>query len=250
MGLEFGNILNPTSEGAPIQYDVGGQTGLTSDSQTLTLSPNLTATVAGTGTTSITVSQSTSTLGNALQQFATDYNAAVTALAAQRGQSGGALAGQGVVNELSEALQNLTNYTAGGAIQSMADVGLRFDQTLKLTFDPTVLASAASSNLQGLTDFLGSATGSGFLQAATNIMSNVMDSTGGTIPVEQHALTTQIANTNATITTDQNNLNTLQTNLTNQMDKADALIAEMQQQYSYITGLFASMTTSQTSTTG
>ena len=54
-GLGSGNILNPTTEGSPIQYDLGGQTGLTSDTQTLTISPNLTATVVGTGTTNITI---------------------------------------------------------------------------------------------------------------------------------------------------------------------------------------------------
>ena len=69
-----------------------------------------------------------------------------------------------------------------------------------------------------------------------------MDSTDGVIPTEQSGLTAQIATDNAKIATDQTNINTLQTNLANQMDAADAMIAEMQQQYSYVTGLFASMT--------
>jgi flagellar hook-associated protein 2 len=247
-GLGSGNILNPTTEGSPVQYDLGGQTGLTSDTQTLTISPNLTAAVVGTGTTSITVSQSTGNIASALTSFVTDYNAASTALAAQRGQSGGALAGQGLVDQLSEALQNLTNYTATGPIQSMADLGLTFNQSGVLAFDPTVLSSVSSNNLQGVTDFLGSATGGGFLQAATNTMNSVMDSTSGIIPTEQSGITAQIATDNTKIATDQTNINTLQTNLTNQMDSADALIAEMQQQYSYVTGLFASMTANQTST--
>jgi hypothetical protein len=34
------------------------------------------------------------------------------------------------------------------------------------------------------------------------------------------------------------------------MDAADAAIAEMQQQYTYLTGLFASMTTNSNGTTG
>jgi len=248
-GLGSGNILNPTTEGSPVQYDVNGQTGLTSDSQTLTISPNLTARVTGTGTTSITVSQSTSSIANALTNFANDYNSAVSAVAAQRGASGGALAGQGVVAQLSEALQNLTSYSGTGSIQSMADLGLTFNQNFELTFDPSVLTSAASSNLQGVTELLGSATGSGFLQAATNTLNSVMDSTDGIIPIEQGALTKQIAADTVDITKDQNRVNTLQTDLTNQMDSADALIAQMQQQYSYVTALFASMTANQTATT-
>lgn len=247
-GLGSGNILKPTTAGSPVQFDLNGQTGLTSDSQTLALSPNLAATVTGTGTTSITVSQNTSSIASALSKFVTDYNAAVTAVAAQRGASGGALAGQGVIDQLSEALQNLTSYMGTGSVQSMADLGLTFNQSFQLTFDPTVLASTASSNLQGVIAFLGSATGSGFLQAATNTMNSVMNSTSGIIPVEQTALTTEIATDNTAITKDQTQVNTLQTNLTNQMDSADALIAEMQQQYSYVTSLFAAMTASQTTT--
>lgn len=245
-GLGSGNILNTATAGSPIQYALNGQTGLTSNSQTLTISPNLTATVVGTGTTNITVSQSTGSIATALTSFVTDYNAAATALAAQRGQSSGALAGSGVVDQLSEALQNLTNYTTTGSIMSMADLGLTFDTTGTLAFDSSVLTSAASNNLQGVTDFLGSAASSGFLQAATNTMSSVMNSTAGIIPTEQTGITAQIATDNTKIATDQTNINTLQTNLTNQMDTADALIAEMQQQYSYVTGLFASMTASET----
>lgn len=247
-GLGSGNILGATTEGSPVLYDLNGQTGLTSDSQTLTLSPNLTATVAGVGTTSITVSQSTGSIASALTKFVADYNSTVTAVAGQRGSSGGSLAGQGVVTQLSEALQNLTSYSGTGSIRSMADLGLTFNQSFSLTFDPSVLTSTASSNLQGVTDFLGSATGSGFLQAATNTLNSVMNSTSGVIPVEQKALTTEVATDNAAISNDQTKVNALQTNLTNQMDAADAMIAEMQQQYSYITGLFASITGSQTST--
>lgn len=246
-GQGSGNILNPTTEGSPIQYDLNGQTGLTSDTTSLTLSPNVTATVTGTGTTSIVVSQSTNNLASAITKFVTDYNSAVSAVAGQRGSNGGALAGQGIVTQLSQALQNLTSYMGSGSILSMADLGLTFNQTFQLTFDPTVLASAASNDLQSVTNFLGSASSSGFLQAATNTLNGVMDSTSGVIPVEQNALTTQASTDNTEIAKDQAKVNTLQTNLTNQMDSADALIAEMQQQYSYITGLFASMTSSQTS---
>ena len=152
------------------------------------------------------------------------------------------------MSQLSQALQNLTNYTGTASIESMADLGLTFSQTGVLSFDPTVLTASAANNLQGVTNFLGSATGGGFLQAATNIMSSVMDSTTGTIPVEQTAITTQITSDNSKITSDQTQVNTLQTNLTNQMDSADALIAEMQQQYTYTTGLFAAMTANQTAT--
>ena len=247
-GLGSGNILNPATDGSPVQYDLNGQTGLTSASPTLTLSPGLTATVLGTGTTNITVGQTTSSISNAINSFVNAYNATSTAVQGQRGTSGGALAGQGAVNVLSQSLQNLATYTGTGSIQSIADLGLTFDQNGVLSFDPTVLSTVASSDFQGVTDFLGSATGGGFLQAATNTLNGVLDSTSGAIPTETNAVAGQILSTNNQISADQDRVNTLQTNLTNQMDAADAMIAEMQQQYSYLTGLFASMTSSQTTT--
>ena len=86
--------------------------------------------------------------------------------------------------------------------------------------------------------------------AATNALNGVLNSTSGVIPSETNGIAGQILSTNNRISTDQDNINTLQTNLTNQMDAADAAIAEMQQQYTYLTGLFASMTTNSNGTTG
>ena len=246
-----GNILGATSEGSPVEYRVDGQPGstqgpLTSSTQTLTISQGLTATVAGTGTTNITVGQSTSGIANAINSFVTAYNAASQAVAGQRGAGGGALAGQGVVTTLSESLQNLTNYTGSGSIRSMADLGLTFNQSGVLTFDSSVLTTAASNNFQGVMGFLGSSTGGGFLQAATNTLNSVMDSSTGAIPNEIDGVAGQIVSANSQISKDQAQVNTLQTNLTNQMDAADALIAQMQQQYSYVSGLFAAMTANET----
>ena len=248
-----GNILGDTSEGSPVTYRVNGQPDgtqdpLSSDSRTLTLSPGLSATVLATGTTGITVSQSTSNIASAINSFVTAYNVASTAVAGQRGSSGGALAGQSVVNMLSQSLQDLTNYTGTrtGSIQSIADLGLTFDRNGVLSFDSTVLSAAASSDFQGVMGFLGSATGSGFLQAATGAMNGVLDSTSGTIPTEINSVAGEVLDATNQISADQDRVDMLQQNLTAQMSAADALIAEMQQQYSYVTGLFTAMTSNQT----
>jgi flagellar hook-associated protein 2 len=149
---------------------------------------------------------------------------------------------------LSQSLQDLTNYTGTGtgSIQSIADLGLTFDRNGVLSFDSTVLSAAAASDFQGVMDFLGSATGSGFLQAATGAMNGVLDSTSGTIPTEINSVAGEVLDATNQISTDQDRVDTLQQNLTAQMSAADALIAEMQQQYSYVTGLFTAMTSNQT----
>ena len=242
-----GNILGSTTAGSSVTYTVNGvlpdgQNPITSDSRTIEISPGVSTTIAGAGTTNITVIQTTSSIANALSNFVKDYNSSVSAVAAHRGTSGGVLAGQGVVTMLSEALQNLTSYTTSGSIRSLADLGLTFSQTGVLSFDPTVLSTAAASDLQGVTDFLGSTSGGGFLQVANNVLNGVLDSSTGEIPTEANAISSEISSTNARIAKDQANISTLQANLARQMDSADGLIAQMQQQYSYVTGLFTAMT--------
>jgi flagellar hook-associated protein 2 len=238
-------LLGDPTTATPVQYTVNGQS-LSSDTRTLTLSPNLSVNVLQAGTTSITVGQSTSNIAAAINSFVTAYNAASKSLTAQRGTSGGALAGQGVINTLSQSLQNLTNYSGSGSIQSMADLGLTFnDSTGVLSFDPTVLSSTAANDFAGVTNFLGSPTTGGFLQAATSTLKGLLDPSTGIIPTELNTIAGEITNTNNQITTNQDRVDQLQTNLTAQMSAADAAIAAMQQQLTYMNSLLSSMTANQ-----
>jgi flagellar hook-associated protein 2 len=245
------NLLGDPTTATSVQYTVDGQPvspqdPLSSDTRTLTLSQNLTVTALAAGSTTITVGQSTSNIANAISSFVSDYNAASQALSAQRGSSGGALSGESVIHTLTASLQSLTHYTAAGSIQSMADLGLTFnDTTGALSFDPTVLTAAAAKDFAGVTSFLGSATGGGFLQAATNTLSSVLDPVSGIIPTELSSTSSEIMADNAKISQDQNNINQLQTNLTTQMASADALIASLQSQSSYLSSLLTSMTANQ-----
>jgi flagellar hook-associated protein 2 len=232
-----------------VEYTLNGQS-LSSNSRTLSVSPNLSVDVLTTGPTTITVGQATTSIANALTTFVRDYNAASQALTAQRGTSGGALAGQSVVNTLSQALQNIANYSGSGSVQSMAQLGLTFnDNTGVLSFDPTVLSAAGANDFAGVTSFLGGPTTGGFLQAATNSLTSLLDANSGAIPTLLNSIAGEITYTNNQISTDQDRVNQMQTNLTAQMSAADAAIASMQQQITYMTSLFTAMTANQNQNT-
>jgi flagellar capping protein FliD len=94
-------------------------------------------------------------------------------------------------------------------------------------------------NSAGVTAFLGSATGGGFLEAATNAINSIEDSNAGLLKTTEAAVQSQITSIGNTITDKQNAVDQLQTNLTNQMAQADAAIATMEQQYSYLKSMFA-----------
>ncbi|MGA2134224.1 MAG: flagellar filament capping protein FliD [Bryobacteraceae bacterium] len=246
-----GNLLEASgSSGQPVQYSVDGK-AIESNSDTITLAPgvsvNLTGTNVGSPTT-ITVAPDASGVGNALQSFVTAYNAAVTELDKNVGQGGGALAGQSIVYELLNTLQGLANYTPGGSqIPSLAALGVSFDDTTgQLSFDQSTFDTATSGESAALASFLGSATGGGFLETATNSLTGLVDPTTGILSGELTTVQSSITSTNQQISDEQAQVSQLQTNLTNQMSAADAMIYSLQQQDSYFQQMFAAQQASET----
>jgi flagellar hook-associated protein 2 len=238
------DLLTTLSGGAYVQYQVNGQpaTPATSTSRTLDISTGLTVTALATGSTSVTVAQNASGVENAISSFVTSYNATVDELNKNRGQNGGALAGQSVLSGLNSTLLSLANYnsSSSGSITNLTDIGLSFDQTGHLQFDASTFSAAASSAIDNVMSFVGSVSGnSGFLGAANTALNSVTDPVSGTIVQETNALGTSIKSITAKISSDQTYVNNLQTSITAQMAKADASISALQQQVSEITAMFA-----------
>jgi flagellar capping protein FliD len=80
--------------------------------------------------------------------------------------------------------------------------------------------------------------GGGFLGVVTNALNNLLDPTTGEITTTGTDLTGEISDIGAQIATKQTQVDTLQTNMENQMTAADAMIANMEQQYTYMTDMF------------
>jgi flagellar hook-associated protein 2 len=230
--------------GSLAEYEVAnsGET-VSSDSRSVSIAAGTTVTLTGTGSTGITVAQSASTLSTALSGFADAYNAAVAELAKQRGQSGGPLQGETIVNSLSHTLASMSTYTSSTGTIGMADLGFTLNVDGTLTYSPLTLIPTDAANPAGVTAFLGSATGGGFLGAATNALNGVVDPATGLLTTTETDVQSQITNLGTTISTKQAQVSALQTQLTNQMAQADAAIAEMEQQYSELTSMFSAQYT-------
>jgi flagellar hook-associated protein 2 len=212
---------------------------VTSTSRQVSIAAGTTLTLTGAGSTEVTVTQSASTLNTAMSGFADAYNAAVAELAKQYGQSGGALQGQSIVFSLSQALAQMSTYYSStrGSI-GMADLGLTLNNDGTLTYSPLTMMSTDLENSPGVIAFLGSATGGGFLQAATNAIDNIETPNTGLLKTTESALQSQITSIGNTITQKQAAVSQMQTNLTNQMAQADAAIDSMQQQYAYMNSVY------------
>lgn len=238
------DLLTSLTTGTSAQYQVNGSpaTPITTDSRSVTIAPGITVTLIKAGTSTVTVSQSASSVSNALSSFVTAFNGAVDELDNSFGQNAGPLNGQSIIFSLKQALHSLSNYTGGaGSFTSMTDLGLSFDTEGHLNFDPTALSHASGSQFSDLVSFLGSADSGGFLQFATNLMTGVEDPTTGSLKTAISSNSDQITHENDLISTQQDMLNQLQTTLQAQMSAADAAIAQIEQQLSFFTGLFQSM---------
>jgi flagellar hook-associated protein 2 len=199
----------------------------------------------------ITVTRSTSALNTALSAFADAYNAAATELATQRGQTSGGtsgqtagpLQGQSIVNQLSNILSRISTYSGTGQVNGLEPLGLDLGTNGQLTYTPMTLMATDLSSSAGVTSFLGSATGGGFLKNATDALTSLEDPTTGLLKTTEADTTSQISDLGTTIATKQAAVDAMQLQMQNQMAAADALVASMEQQYTYLSGMFEAQQT-------
>jgi flagellar hook-associated protein 2 len=230
---------------AEYQVDGSGAT-VTSNTRDINVSTGVTLSLLATSTVAVdvTVSRSTSVLNTALSNFADAYNAAATELGKQRGQSGGALQGQSMVFSLQQTLSSLSTFSgAGGLVNGLNDLGLTLGTNGQITYNSFTLMGADISNSASVTSFLGSATGGGFLQLATNALNGLEDPTAGLFKTSETDWQTQITNIGSTISDKQAKISQLQINLQNQMAASDAMVSSLEQQYTYLSGMFSAQQT-------
>jgi flagellar hook-associated protein 2 len=248
--LDSGNSLQTQQipPGREAEYIVNGFSQSTfSDSRTVSISDGLTVNLQASDDSkpvSITVGRPASALTNALSAFANAYNSVVTALDQQHGATQGALNGQSLVGFLGQALSGLSTYSpADGTISGLKSLGFDLGQDGKLTFTASDFNTANTADPAGVAAFLGSATGSGFLKAATDALAGVEDPDTGILKNAETDVKTQITNTNNSIADKQAYVDDLNLRLNAQMAAADAAISAMEQQYSYMSAVFQAMTT-------
>jgi flagellar capping protein FliD len=331
--------------GVLASYEVNSS-GVTvsSNTRSVSIATGLTLNLLATSASAvdITVTRSTSALNSALSSFANAYNAAVDEVTAQRGQLGGALQGQSIVMNLSQALSSIGTYSSSGAqVSNLENLGLDLGADGHFTYNALTLMGTDISNSAGVTAFLGSSTanassrttstwvtsggpatytlvvgtqnysvsatddsaatvasaintrygslvqasvvnlgssgspdyrislqsatlgpmnvdilnasgtslqtqqtnGGGFLQAATNALNGLEDPTTGLLKTTEAGVKSHITDIGTQISTKQTQVDQLQTQMQNQLAQADALIASMEQQYTYMTDLFQAQQT-------
>lgn len=241
------DLISSSTAGSLATYRVEGlATPISSRSRTITLSPGLTVNLlaqsASGASTTITVADNAAPLASAFSSFAGAYNAAIDILGQYHGQNGGALEGDNIIQTLSNVLNQLGTWNNGSPASALANFGVTLDQTGQLSVNESAFEAAASANFPALLSTLGTATTGGFLQTATNLLSGLEDPVTGVLKNDETSWANQISAQKTAIASEQARVTQLQTNLTQQISKADAAIAGLESQVSYVTGLFAQYT--------
>ena len=241
------SLQTQQTTGTQAHYIVNGSgSSVFSSSRTVNIATGVTINLVAAGATpvNITVTRTTSALSSALDAFATAYNATADEVDKQHGTTSSALGGQSLVGGLSQVLSQISTYNiAGSQTGNLASLGMDLDKTGHLTFNPFRLLAADLTNSAGVTAFLGSTTGGGFLKLATDSLQSVEGVGTGLLSTAKDAITNQISRIDSTIATQQAVVDRMKTRLQDQMAAADALIATMEQQYKYLSALFASQQT-------
>jgi len=235
------SLQNQGPDGSEASYIVDGSGNtVSSDSPSVTIATGLTVNLlsADVGNpATITVTGTDDALTQALTSFTSAYNKVVVDTQSQRGQSAGPLQGQSILSEITQVVANLATYVApsDSAVNGLASLGLKLGEDGQLTFNSQTLDSAYNSSSGAVTSFLGSATGGGWLESATNALTDLVDPTVGLVTNEENSLQTRTTALSNQITTKNDQITTLKTNLTQQMAAADTLISTIEQQDTFLT---------------
>jgi flagellar hook-associated protein 2 len=241
------DLMTAGAAGERVKYHINGSaTEYTSDTRTLALAPGLSIEVLAknaTGeSTTITVARDASGISDALAALASAYNSAMDAIDGHRGESGGALTGHGVISTLTGALRNLVNYSTPGSVPSLTALGLLFDSDGRLSLDSTTFSAATdtASELDAALAFLGSED-SGLLMAAIDNLDGLLDSTDGLFQLQTTSLEDQLESVEDLLEAGQSRVDLMEADLRERISAADALIAAMEQQATFMIGLFEQM---------
>lgn len=239
------NLLTSLNTGTSGSYTVDGQPsgGITTNSSTVTIAPGLNVNLLAEGSTTVTVSSNLGSVSSELSSFVTAYNAAFNELEKNFGQNGGALIGDATMLTIQQAIRQMVSYQgSGGSITSLAQLGVEFTQQGTLTFNSSAISSLNQSQISDALTFLGSPSTSGFLHYADNTLNSLTDPISGAIATDIQTFQSQSQNDQAKISNYQLQLTQMQTNLQNQIASANALITMLENQTTFLQGLFQANT--------
>jgi flagellar hook-associated protein 2 len=230
------DLLSDSNQGSDAVFQLNG---INIDQQGNTVNsviPGVTFTLQQSSKTPVTITLSTnpSQISSDLQSFVSAYNTLQSALTAQTGQTGGALVGDTVINQLQTVMQQIASYTnTSGGVESLSDLGVTFDESGTASFDSSTFSALNSQQISAALKYIGTTTTG--LGGFSGQLTQFSDPVTGLIQSEVSGLKVQDNDYQTQISTLNTQLSNMQSALTQQFETADAQQYELQQQQQTLT---------------
>jgi flagellar hook-associated protein 2 len=238
------NILTSSNQGKDTVFNLNGIPISTPGTTVNSVIPGVTLTFKGTTapneTVAVNVATDSSQIESALQNLVSSYNTLQTQLSAQYGTTTpGPLQGNNILYQIRAAMSSIVQYQGSGSMPNLTSLGIEMSQTGQMSLNQSTFNSLSDSQISAALQLLGSSTtGVGGLQSAFN---QITDPVTGSIAAQttdwntmSQSISTQIADKNASI-------QQTQTSVNQQLQAADAMIAQLTSQQSILTASITSL---------
>jgi len=237
-------LLTNQHQGTNTVFQLNGVNVSTPSTNINNIVPGVTFTIQGTTTAgetaTVSLTSDRSQISTALQNLVSSYNTLAQQVNGQSGPGAGALSGNSVVWQARNSMLQLSGFNSpGGSVHSLADLGVSFDQTGQASFDPTQLNSMSDSQLTDAFTFLGSAT-TGLGKLADSFTA-ISDPVSGVVAAQLKGYTAENTRLTSSIAAATDRINTMQSLLQLQLEKADAQVASLQTQQNLVTSSIQSL---------
>jgi flagellar hook-associated protein 2 len=232
------NLLTSSNQGANAEFKLNGVPISKASNLINDVVAGATFTILGTSTNgssaTLTLTTDSSKISDALQDFATKYNTLVDQVGGQIGAGAGLLSGDVIVREVQNDLRQVGNYAGSGSIKSLADLGLEFSSSGKISFNSKTFKSLTEAQISDSFNFLGSST-SGFASLQKKFV-QITDPVSGLVKaqLDNYARADTRIQSSMAKMTDQ--INAMQIALNAQLQRADSLLAQLTSQQSILDG--------------
>ena len=186
---------------------------------------------------SLGVAQDTTSATNAINQFVSDYNSAISALNTQftyvTGSGEGVLSTDSSVRNLQSALLGAINYTytpSSGTttMPNLSSLGISMQNDGTLTVDSSALQSALQNNFSDVQNFFQGSSFNGFANSLDQQLTSFLDPGDGAFTVDLQSMNSQYSDLQTDITNFQTNyIQPLQTQLQSEYSQAEILLQQL-----------------------
>lgn len=230
-------LLTQVNQGTDAVFTVNGVEATNSGNTIVDFAPGLTLTIVDSGSVTVSANPSIASLSSTLSSVVAQYNTVAERVRSHIGKTAGILSGNSLIREAQSALRELTGYLGGGAIYSMADLGLQLNEEGVLTFDAVQFNTAANNGFDDVIEFLGDTT-TGFAGIAYQRLTSLAAPVTGQIQTAIEFLQRSDKTIQAEIEDAQTRVDLLMANLEQRFAAADNLLAELESQQDLLTRLF------------